>query len=72
VALFEYMLQVPANRIGCAALTLPQLKSFQEAISLAVSAPFAIVYMTQPIKSEYLWACLCAMGALTSMFWAQS
>lgn len=72
IALFEYLIQVPANRIGYTALSLPQLKIMQEAIALAVFVPFAIFYMKQPVKLDYLWACLCVMGALYFMFRAQS
>ena len=72
IALFEYLIQVPANRIGYSALTLPQLKILQEAIALAVFVPFAVLYMKQPVKLDYLWACLCVMGALFFMFRAQS
>jgi uncharacterized protein (DUF486 family) len=68
VALLEYLLQVPANRIGYTALTLPQLKMLQEAIALAVFVPFAVFYMKQPVKLDYLYACLCIMGALYFMF----
>jgi uncharacterized protein (DUF486 family) len=68
IALFEYLLQVPANRIGFTVLTLPQLKIMQEAITLAVFVPFAILYMKQPIKLDYLWASLCIMGAVYFMF----
>ena len=68
IALFEYLLQVPANRIGYTALTLPQLKILQEAITLAVFVPFAILYMDQPVKLDYLWAALCIMGAVYFVF----
>ena len=68
VALFEYLLQVPANRIGYTALTLPQLKILQEAIALAVFVPFVVLYMKQPVKLDYLYAGLCIMGALYFMF----
>ena len=68
VALFEYLLQVPANRIGYGQLSLPQLKIMQEAISLAVFVPFALFYMQQPLKLDYLWAALCIMGAVYFMF----
>ena len=68
IALFEYLLQVPANRIGFTTLTLPQLKIMQEAITLAVFVPFAILYMKQPIKLDYLWASLCVMGAVYFVF----
>ena len=68
IAFFEYMLQVPANRIGYTQMTLPQLKILQEAISLAVFVPFAILYMKQPLKLDYLWAGLCVMAAVYFMF----
>ena len=68
IALFEYMLQVPANRIGYTALTLPQLKILQEVITLTVFVPFAVLYMRQPLKLDYLWASLCIMGAVFFIF----
>ena len=68
IALFEYLLQVPANRIGYTALSLPQLKIMQEAITLVVFVPFAILYMKQPLKLDYLWASLCIMGAVYFLF----
>ena len=68
VALFEYLLQVPANRIGYAALSLPQLKILQEVITLVVFVPFTIFYMNQPLKWDYLWAALCMMGAVYFIF----
>jgi uncharacterized protein (DUF486 family) len=68
IALFEYLLQVPANRIGFAEMSLPQLKIMQEAITLVVFVPFAILYMKQPIKLDYLWASLCIMGAVYFVF----
>jgi uncharacterized protein (DUF486 family) len=68
VALFEYLLQVPANRIGYTTLTLPQLKILQEAITLAVFVPFAVLYMRQPVKLDYLWSALCVMGAVYFAF----
>ena len=68
VALFEYLLQVPANRIGYTALTLPQLKILQEVITLAVFVPFAVIYMGQPLKLDYLWAALCLVGAVYFIF----
>ena len=68
IALFEYLLMVPANRIGFAQLSLPQLKILQEAITLAVFVPFAILYMNQPVKLDYLWAALCIMGAVYFVF----
>jgi len=68
IALFEYLLQVPANRIGYTALSLPQLKILQEVISLAVFVPFAILYMKQPVSLNYLWAGLCMVGAVYFIF----
>jgi hypothetical protein len=68
IALFEYLLQVPANRIGYAALTLPQLKILQEVITLTVFVPFLIFYMKQPLKWDYLWASLCMLGAVYFIF----
>jgi len=59
IALFEYLLQVPANRIGFTRLNLPQLKILQEVITLVVFVPFAVFYMRQPIKLDFLWAGLC-------------
>jgi hypothetical protein len=68
VALFEYMLQVPANRIGYTTLTLGQLKILQEAITLLVFVPFAFLYMKQPLRLDFLWAALCIMGAVYFVF----
>ena len=68
IALFEYLLQVPANRIGYTAMTLPQLKILQEVITLTVFAPFVLFYMRQPLKLDYLWAALCLMGAVYFIF----
>jgi uncharacterized protein (DUF486 family) len=68
IALFEYLLQVPANRIGFTQLSLAQLKIMQEAITLVVFVPFAIFYMEQPIKLDYLWAALCLVGAVYFIF----
>jgi uncharacterized protein (DUF486 family) len=68
IALFEYLLQVPANRIGYGQLTLSQLKILQEVIALVVFVPFSIWYMREPIKLDYLWACLCVMGAVYFIF----
>jgi uncharacterized protein len=68
IALFEYLLQVPANRIGYTALSLSQLKVLQEVITLLVFVPFAVLYMRQPIKLDYLWAALCLMGAVFFVF----
>ncbi len=71
VALAEYALQVPANRIGYTTLTLGQLKILQEAIALSVFVPFAVFYMKQRITLDYLWAGLCILGALYFMFRAK-
>jgi len=68
IALFEYLLQVPANRIGFSTLSLGQLKILQEAITLTVFVPFAVLYMHQPIKLDYAWACLCLCGAVYFIF----
>ena len=68
VALFEYMLQVPANRIGYTALTLGQLKILQEVITLLVFVPFAFFYMKQPLRLDFLWAGLCILGAVYFVF----
>lgn len=68
IALFEYLLQVPANRIGYGTLTLPQLKILQETITLSVFVPFALIYMQQPLKLDYLWAGLCLLGAVYFIF----
>jgi hypothetical protein len=68
IALFEYLLQVPANRIGYTALSLPQLKILQEVITLTVFVPFVMLYMRQPLKLDYLWAALCMLGAVYFVF----
>jgi uncharacterized protein (DUF486 family) len=68
IALFEYLLQVPANRTGYTTLTLPQLKILQEVIALLVFVPFLILYMEQPLKLDYLWAGLCLIGAVYFIF----
>jgi uncharacterized protein (DUF486 family) len=68
IALFEYLLQVPANRIGYTGFSLAQLKILQEVITLMVFVPFAILYMRQPIRLDYLWACLCLVGAVYFVF----
>jgi uncharacterized protein (DUF486 family) len=68
IALFEYLLQVPANRIGYTRLSLPQLKIMQEVITLTVFVPFALLYMKQPLKLDYLWASLCILGAVYFVF----
>jgi uncharacterized protein (DUF486 family) len=68
IALFEYLLQVPANRIGYTQLSLGQLKILQEVITLAVFVPFAAFYMNKPVKLDYLWAGLCMLGAVYFIF----
>jgi uncharacterized protein (DUF486 family) len=68
IALFEYLLQVPANRIGYTELSLAQLKVIQEVVTLTVFVPFAVFYMRQPIKLDYLWAGLCLLGAVYFIF----
>jgi len=68
IALFEYLLQVPANRIGYTQMSLPQLKILQEAITLVVFVPFAVLYMKQPVKLDYVWASLCIVGAVYFVF----
>jgi uncharacterized protein len=68
IAFFEYMIQVPANRIGYTALNLGQLKILQEVITLSVFVPFAILYMRQPIKLNFLWAAICLVGAVYFIF----
>jgi uncharacterized protein (DUF486 family) len=71
IALFEYLLQVPANRIGYSALSLGQLKIMQEAITLLVFIPFAVLYMRQPLRLDFLWAALCICGAVFFVFRGQ-
>ncbi|HTH43450.1 MAG TPA: DMT family protein [Oxalicibacterium sp.] len=68
IALFEYLLQVPANRIGYTQFNLAQLKILQEAITLTVFVPFALIFMNQPLKLDYLWAGLCLIGAVYFIF----
>jgi uncharacterized protein len=68
IALFEYLLQVPANRIGFTVMSVGQLKILQEVITLAVFAPFAIYYLKEPLKLDFLWAALCMLGAVYFMF----
>lgn len=68
IALFEYMLQVPANRIGHHVMTIGQLKILQEVISISVFVPFAIYYLKEPLKLDYLWAGLCILGAVFFIF----
>jgi uncharacterized protein (DUF486 family) len=68
IALFEYLLQVPANRIGYQHLSLPQLKILQEVITLSVFVPFSVLYMGQPLRRDFLWAALCLVGAVYFVF----
>ncbi|MCA9135097.1 MAG: DMT family protein [Planctomycetales bacterium] len=68
IAFFEYMLQVPANRIGHTSLTLGQLKILQEVIALSVFVPFAIIYMKEKLTLDYLWATLCIIAAAFFIF----
>ena len=68
IAFFEYLFQVPANRIGYGTLTLPQLKIMQEVITLSIFVPFAVLFMQQPLKLDFLWAGLCLVGAVYFIF----
>jgi uncharacterized protein (DUF486 family) len=68
IALFEYLLQVPANRIGYLQLNVGQLKILQEIITLSVFVPFSVFYMKEPLKLDYLWATLCMIGAVFFIF----
>ena len=68
IALFEYLLQVPANRIGYTELSVAKLKVTQEVVTLSVFAPFALFYLKEPLKLDYLWAGLCLIGAVYFMF----
>lgn len=68
IAFFEYSLQVPANRIGYGVMTLPQLKILQEVVALSVFVPFALFYMKESLNWNYLWACLCIVGAVFFIF----
>ena len=68
IALFEYLIQVPANRIGYTSFSLGQLKVMQEVIALSVFVPFAVLYMNQPLKLDYLYAAMCLMGAVFFIF----
>jgi uncharacterized protein len=68
VALFEYLFQVPANRIGATEFSVPKLKILQEVISLTVFVPFAIFYLQQEVKLDYLWAGCCILGAVYFIF----
>ncbi len=71
IALFEYLLQVPANRMGFTVLSLGQLKMLQEVIAIGVFIPFAVLYMKQPLKLDFLWAALCLVGAVYFVFRGQ-
>ncbi|MGE0439940.1 MAG: DMT family protein [Gemmatimonadales bacterium] len=71
VALFEYLIQVPANRIGYGTMTLGQLKILQEIVTLGVFVPFSVWYMRQPLRLDYLWAGLCLLGAAYFIFRAR-
>lgn len=68
IALFEYLIMVPANRTGYTAMSLPQLKILQEVITLSVFVPFVLFYMHEPLKLDYLWAALCLCGAVYFIF----
>lgn len=68
IALFEYLLQVPANRIGYSILNVGQLKIIQEVITLSVFVPFSVMYLKEPLKLDYLWAGICLIGAVYFMF----
>jgi uncharacterized protein (DUF486 family) len=68
IALFEYLLQVPANRIGHTVMSVAQLKMLQEVISLTVFVPFAVYFLKEPLKLDYLWAALCMLGAVYFIF----
>ena len=68
IALFEYLLMVPANRIGHSELSVSQLKIMQEVITLAIFVPFSVLFMQQPLKLDYLWAGLCLLGAVYFIF----
>lgn len=71
IALFEYLLQVPANRVGYTQLSVGQLKIMQEVIALSVFVPFSVYYMKEPLKLDYLWAGLCLLGAVFFIFRAK-
>ena len=68
IAFFEYLLQVPGNRIGYTVLSVGQLKMLQEVITLSVFVPFAVLYLKEPLKLDYLWAGLCVLGAVYFIF----
>lgn len=71
IAFFEYLLQVPGNRIGYQVLSVGQLKILQEVITLSVFVPFAVLYLKEPLKLDYLWAALCVLGAVYFVFRAE-
>jgi uncharacterized protein (DUF486 family) len=68
IAFFEYLLQVPANRIGYGVMSVGQLKILQEFITLSVFVPFSVLYLKEPLKIDYLWAAICLLGAVYFMF----
>ncbi|HCC52245.1 MAG TPA: hypothetical protein DEQ30_09455 [Porphyromonadaceae bacterium] len=68
IAFFEYLIMVPANRTGFQVYSLAQLKIIQEVVTLAVFIPFAVIFMNQPFKTDYIWAALCLLGAVYFMF----
>ncbi|HET6629209.1 MAG TPA: DMT family protein [Woeseiaceae bacterium] len=68
IAFFEYLLQVPGNRIGYTVMSVAQLKILQEVITLSVFVPFALLYLKEPLKLDYLWAALCMLGAVFFIF----
>jgi len=68
IAFFEYLLQVPANRVGFTVMSIGQLKILQEVIALSVFVPFAFFYLREPLKLDYLWAACCILGAVFFMF----
>lgn len=68
IAFFEYMLQVPGNRIGFSVMSVGQLKILQEVITLSVFVPFSVLYLKEPLKLDYLWAGLCMVGAVFFIF----
>ncbi|WP_028875702.1 DMT family protein [Teredinibacter turnerae] len=68
IALFEYLIQVPANRIGYTVLSVGELKIIQEVVTLSVFVPFSLMYLKEPLKLDYLWAGLCLLGAVFFMF----
>jgi uncharacterized protein len=72
IAFFEYLLQVPGNRIGYTVLSVGQLKLLQEVITLTIFVPFAVLYLKEPLKLDYLWAALCIVGAVYFVFRAKS